>query len=67
MDDAVRRILVAWGRERDAEIGRLDLKRAVARLKPEQHRELVDRFAEISLGLLFALEKQGDDDPSGPS
>lgn len=56
MDDAVRRILVAWGKERDSEIGRLNLKRAARKLKPEQRRELVERLAEISLGLLFALE-----------
>lgn len=58
VDEAVRRILAAWGKERDSEIGRLNLRRAAERLNDEQRVQLVDRLAEISLGMLFALEKE---------
>ena len=58
VDEAVRRILAAWGKERDSEIGRLNLRRAAERLNDEQRVQLVERLAEISLGMLFALEKE---------
>ena len=56
VDDAVRRALGAWARERDSDIGRLNLARAAERMSDEQRRQLVERLAEISLGLLFGLE-----------
>jgi hypothetical protein len=57
VDEAVRRILVAWGKERDSEIGRLNLRRAAEKLSPEQRAQLVERLAEISLGLLYVLDR----------
>jgi hypothetical protein len=59
VDDAVRRTLAAWGRERDSEIGRLNLSRALARMTPEQRAQIVERLAEVSLGLLFTLLERG--------
>jgi uncharacterized tellurite resistance protein B-like protein len=55
VDDAVRRALAAWGKERDSEIGRLNLQRAAARLTEPQRAQLVHRLAEIALGVLFTL------------
>jgi hypothetical protein len=55
LDDAVKRALEAWGKERDTEIGLLNLKRAASKLSPEQRAQLVGRLAEISLGQLFVL------------
>jgi hypothetical protein len=55
VDDAVRRALAAWGKERDSEIGRLNLARAASKLTAEQRVQLYARLAEISLGLLFTL------------
>lgn len=60
VDDQVRKILAAWGKERDSEIGRLNLRRAADRLAPEQKQQLVERLAEISLGLLFVLGRERD-------
>lgn len=57
VDDAVRRVLAEWSKERDSEIGRLNLKRAVSKLSPEQRGQLVARLAEISLGQLCVLER----------
>jgi hypothetical protein len=57
VDEGVRRILVAWGKERDSEIGRLNLRRATERLSPEQRVQLIERLAEISLGLLYVLDR----------
>lgn len=58
VDEAVRRILAAWGKERDSEIGRMNLRRAAERLSDEQRVQLVERLAEISLGMLFILERE---------
>ncbi len=55
VDDAVRRALAAWGKERDSEIGRLNLARAASKLTADQRAQLYARLAEISLGLLFTL------------
>ena len=55
VDDAVRRALAAWGKERDSEIGRLNLARAAGKMTPEQQAQLRMRLAEISLGVLFTL------------
>jgi len=69
VDDAVKRALAAWGKERDSEIGRLNLARAAGKLRPEQRAQLVARLAEISLGLLFSLERgpppRGEDPSEG--
>lgn len=56
VDDAVRRILADWGKEKDPDIGRLELARAARRLTPEQRNVLIARLSEISLGVLAALE-----------
>jgi hypothetical protein len=64
VDETVRKILADWGRERDSDIGRLNLGRAAARLSQEQRTQLLERVAEISLGVLFAIdaaEKAGVD------
>lgn len=58
VDDSVRRILVAWGKERDSEIGRLNLRRAFEKLSDAQRAQLIDRLAEISLGLLYVLDRE---------
>ncbi len=65
VDDAVRRALAAWARERDSDIGRLNLTRAAERMSDEQRRQLVERLAEISLGLLFGLEGAVSHRPRG--
>jgi hypothetical protein len=57
LDDAVKRVLAAWGGERDTEIGLLNLKRAASKLTAEQKAQLVGRLAEISLGQLFVLDR----------
>lgn len=57
LDDAVRRVLAAWSKERDTEIGLLNLKRAAAKLTQDQKRQLAGRLAEISLGQLFILTR----------
>jgi len=58
VDDAVRRALAAWGKERDSEIGRLNLARAAQKLTADQRIQLHQRLAEISLGLLFVLQEK---------
>jgi hypothetical protein len=58
IDENVRKILAAWGKERDSEIGRMNLRRAAERLNDEQRAQLIERIAEISLGMLFALERE---------
>lgn len=58
VDENVRKILAAWGKERDSEIGRMNLRRAAERLNDDQRRQLVERIAEISLGMMFALERE---------
>lgn len=60
VDEPVRRILAAWGKERDSEIGRLNLRRAADKLEPAQKQQLVERLAEISLGLLYVLLRAED-------
>ena len=59
IDDAVKRILAAWAKERDSDVGRLNLQRAAQRLDDRQRAQLIERLAEIGLGLLYVLEKQG--------
>lgn len=56
VDDAVRRILKTWGQEKDADVARLELARAARRLNAEQRNVLIARLAEISLGVLAAIE-----------
>lgn len=65
IDDAVKRILAAWAKERDSDVGRLNLQRAAQRLDDPQRAQLVARLAEISLGLLYVLEK-GPTRPKDP-
>lgn len=55
VEEPVRRALAAWGRERDSEIGRLNLSRAAGKMTEEQRAQLFERLAEVSLGLLFTL------------
>ena len=58
IDESLGKILSQWSKERDSDIGRLNLSRAAARLKPEQKAQLIERLAEISLALLFVLEEE---------
>lgn len=58
MDDSVRRALAGWAKERDSDLGRLNLKRAIVRLTPPQRRQLIGRLVEISLGVLFILDQE---------
>ena len=55
VDESVAKILKVWGKERDADVARVQLARAASRLQPEQREQLVARLAEISLGVLFTL------------
>lgn len=64
VEEPVRRALAAWGRERDSEIGRLNLARAAARMTEDQRLQLVERLAEVSLGLLFTLLEGGATAPA---
>lgn len=57
IDDAVRRALAAWGQERDPDIGRLNLKRAFAKLTVEKKAQLIERVAEISLAQLLVIDQ----------
>lgn len=57
VDDAVRKVLARWSKERGAPGAIRNLEQGVRRLSPEQRRQLVDRLAEISLGLLFVLDR----------
>jgi hypothetical protein len=66
VDESVRRLLAAWSRQRDTELGLLELRRGAERLSPEQKRKLVERLAEISLGLFAVLEKAGSPPDPGP-
>ena len=59
VEEPVRRALAAWGRERDSEIGRLNLARAAAKMTEDQRMQLIERLAEVSLGLLFTLLEGG--------
>jgi len=58
IDDGLGKILGQWSKERDSDIGRLNLSRSAAKLKPEQKRQLIERLAEISLALLFVLQEE---------
>jgi len=58
IDESLGKILAQWSQERDSDIGRLNLSRASARLRPEQKAQLIERLAEISLALLFVLEEE---------
>ena len=61
IDDSLGKILGRWSKERDSDIGRLNLSRSAAKLKPEQKRQLTERLAEISLALLFVLQEQSSE------
>jgi hypothetical protein len=67
VDDAVRRALANWSREHDRAIAALELRRAADRLSPAQRRALVERLAEISLGLLAVLDRNGPEPGAGES
>jgi hypothetical protein len=58
IDESLGKILGQWSKERDSDIGRLNLSRAAARLRPEQKAQLIERLAEISLALLFVLDEE---------
>lgn len=62
VDDAVKRVLAKWAKERDSEVGRRNLESAVRRLNAEQRRQLTARLAEISLGLLYVLDRVSPDE-----
>lgn len=55
VDPKVRKLLGEWGQARGTEVGLMDLSRQAQRLTPEQREQLMDRLAEISLGLLFVI------------
>jgi hypothetical protein len=67
VDEPVRRLLAAWSRQRDTELGLLELRRGAERLSPEHKRKLLERLAEISLGLFAVLEKGGRPPDPGPA
>jgi len=57
VDEPVRKVLARWSKQRGTKAGLRDLEQGVRRLSPAQRRQLVDRLAEISLGLLFVIER----------
>lgn len=65
VDDAVRKVLARWSKERGTKAGLRNLEQGIRRLDPEQRRQLVDRLAEISLGLLFVIDRAAPD-PEAP-
>jgi hypothetical protein len=59
VDEQVKKVLARWSKERGAEGGGLKgLERAVKKLNGPQRAQLVERMAEISLGLLFVMEQE---------
>jgi hypothetical protein len=66
VDEPVRRLLAEYAQARDSDLGRLNLARGVVRLSLEQKAQLVERLAEISLGLLFALDARTHRTPEKP-
>ncbi len=61
VDDAVRRALAAWSRERDPDLKAWALRRASERLGAAQRQALIERLAEISLGALAVIERAPPD------
>ena len=57
VDEAVRRVLSRWSKEKGTPIGLSNLEAGLRRLDPQQRRQLVERLAEVSLGLLFVIER----------
>ncbi len=60
VDDAVRKVLARWSKDQGAHTGLVNLEQGVLRLNLKQRRQLADRLAEISLGMLFAIEQSED-------
>jgi predicted N-formylglutamate amidohydrolase len=57
VDDAVRKVLKRWSKEQGSRSALVNLEQGVLRLTLKQRRQLADRLAEISLGMLFAIEQ----------
>ncbi len=57
VDDAVRKVLARWSKEQGTRAGLANLEQGVRRLTLKQRRQLADRLAEISLGMLFIIEQ----------
>ena len=60
IDESLGKILGKWSQERDSDIGRLNLSRAAARLRPDQKVQLIERLAEVSLAMLFVLHEAAE-------
>ena len=60
VDPMVKRALAQWAEERDSDVGRGRLARAMGRMGPGQKRQLLLRLATISLALLHVSVPQGD-------
>ena len=63
MDPSVRRILEAWSRSKDTDLGWIQLKAGFGRLSPRRREELCDRLAEVALGMLYVVESESE--PAG--
>lgn len=61
VDEPVRRVLARWSKERGTKLGLANLEAGLRRLDGKQRKQLVDRLAEISLGLLFVIEQQDEE------
>ena len=61
VDEAVRRVLARWSKERGTPLGLSNLEAGLRKLDLSQRRQLVDRLAEVSLGLLFIIERLEDE------
>lgn len=73
IDDAVRKVLARWSKEQGTRAGLANLEQGVRRLTLKQRRQLADRLAEISLGMLFIIEQtqaraaqEAEAEPEGP-
>ena len=58
MDESLGKVLGQWAKERDSDIGRMNLARAASKMSIERKAVLCARLAEISLAMLFVLEEE---------
>ena len=58
MDEGVSKTLGRWAKERDSDIGRMNLARSASKMSMERKAMLISRLAEVSLAMLFVLEEE---------
>lgn len=57
VDEQVKKVLARWSKERHTPHGLDNLEKGMRKLTGEQRVMLIDRLAEISLGVFFVIEK----------